>query len=400
MSGPLHLGHVKRALLALASGGFAIGPSEFLMLGLLPQVADDLSVSIPTAGQLIAGYALGVVVGAPLVTAASVRFRRKPLLLVLMGGYAVANVLTAFAPTFGLVLLARFVTGLPHATFFGVGSVVATRIAPSNRRTVAMSIMFAGLTVANVVGVPISTMLGQGTSWRLVYALIGGVAAVAVGLMALAVPDVPVDPDAVSLRAELRTFAKPSVWLALSVAMIGGAGLFATFSYIAPMLTHNAGYADSSLTWLLMLFGVGMTLGNLVGARLVDRFPTRTLLVAFAAEFGCALLFAASTHDKVVSALLVVLLPATALAALPALQGRIIELAGGAANLAAASMQGAFNVANSLGAYAGGLAISAGLGYAAPKIVGAGFIALGLVLAITLVRRDRRPAPEAELVAA
>jgi DHA1 family inner membrane transport protein len=386
----LRLGHVRRALLALAAGGFAIGTSEFLMLGLLPQVADSLSVSIPQAGQLISAYALGVVVGAPLLTAASVRFRRKNVLLVLMSWYALLNLASAAAPTFLLVLLARFGTGLPHGAFFGVGSVVASSLAPAGRRTQAMSIMFAGLTTANVIGVPISTMLGQGTSWRVVYALVGVIALIAVGLIAVGVPDVAGTTAATALSAELRTFTQGRIWLVLGTATLGGAGLFATFSYIAPMLTEQAGFADSSVTWLLVLFGIGMTLGNLVGARLADSFPTRTLLIALVAEVALALTYAATTHSKIVSAAMVLLLPATALAGLPSLQGRIIELAGGAANLAAASIQAAFNVANSIGAYLGGVAISAGYGYASPNVVAAVLVLLGLAVATVLIRTDRR----------
>jgi DHA1 family inner membrane transport protein len=386
----LHLGHVRRALLALAAGGFAIGTSEFLMLGLLPQVANDLSVSIPQAGELISAYAFGVVVGAPLLTAASVRFPRKTVLLVLMSWYAVFNLLSALAPSFLLVLMARFGTGLPHGAFFGVGSVVASSIAPAGRRNLAMSVMFSGLTLANVIGVPISTLLGQGTSWRLVYGLIAGVAVIAVVLIALGVPDVPSNTSTTALRAELRTFRDARIWLVLAVATLGGAGLFATFSYIAPMLTRQAGYAESSVTWLLVLFGVGMTLGNLLGARLADQFPTRTLVAALSSEVVLALVFAMTTHSKVISAVLVLLLPATAMAGLPALQGRIIQLAGGAANLAAASMQAAFNVANSIGAYFGGLAISAGYGYASPNVVAAIMVTLGLAATAVLVRTERR----------
>jgi DHA1 family inner membrane transport protein len=330
------------------------------------------------------------VVGAPLLTAASVRFRRKNVLLVLMSWYALLNLASAAAPTFLLVLLARFGTGLPHGAFFGVGSVVASSLAPAGRRTQAMSIMFAGLTTANVIGVPISTMLGQGTSWRVVYALVGVIALIAVGLIAVGVPDVAGTTAATALSAELRTFTQGRIWLVLGTATLGGAGLFATFSYIAPMLTEQAGFADSSVTWLLVLFGIGMTLGNLVGARLADSFPTRTLLIALVAEVALALTYAATTHSKIVSAAMVLLLPATALAGLPSLQGRIIELAGGAANLAAASIQAAFNVANSIGAYLGGVAISAGYGYASPNVVAAVLVLLGLAVATVLIRTDRR----------
>jgi predicted MFS family arabinose efflux permease len=271
-------GAVRRALLALAVGGFAIGTGEFVMMGLLPQVAADLSVPIPRAGQLIAAYALGVVVGAPLLTAASVRHRRKTVLVVLMGWFAAGNVLSALAPSFGLVMVARFATGLPHGAFFGAGAVVAGSLVDKSRSNSAMAVMFAGLTVANIIGVPLTTVLGQHAGWRVVYAMVGVIAALAVLAVLVAVPaDAAPAEHRASLRGELRAFAKPEVWLVLGVAMLGGGGLFATFSYIAPMMTDIAGYADSSMTWLLVLFGLGMTVGNLAGARLSDRFPARTL---------------------------------------------------------------------------------------------------------------------------
>ena len=383
-------GAVRRALLALAVGGFAIGTGEFVMMGLLPQVAGDLSVSIPRAGQLISAYALGVVVGAPLLTAASVRYRRKTVLLVLMGWFAAGNLLSALAPSFGLVLLARFATGLPHGAFFGAGAVVAGSLVDRSRSNSAMAVMFAGLTVANIVGVPATTILGQHTSWRVVYAVVGLIAALAVAAVALAVPAQAAPVEQASLRGELRAFTKPEVWLVLGVAMLGGGGLFATFSYIAPMMTNIAHYADSSMTWLLALFGLGMTVGNLVGARLSDRFPARTLLLSLAAEIAVAVAFLAADHNRFTAALAIFLFPAAALAGLPTLQGRIITLAGGAPNLAAASIQAAFNIANSLGAFLGGVAISAGFGYGSPNAVAAVLVAIGFVLAALSVRVERR----------
>jgi len=383
------LGPVRRSLLALALGGFAIGTSEFLMLGLLPQVAADLSVSIPRAGELISAYALGVVVGAPLLTAATVRLDRKRVLIWLMGWYAVTNLLSALSPTFTLVLVARFASGLPHGAFFGVGSVVAGSLVHRSRSTAAMSVMFAGLTTANIVGVPISTLLGQGTSWRLVYGLVAAIAALAAVAVAIFVPAVAEDAPSGSLRAELHAFTSGRIWLVLGIATLGGGGLFATFSYITPMMTKQAGYADSSMTWLLMLFGAGMTAGNLFGARLADRFPLRSIVIALTAEIVLALIFAVSTHNEFASAVLIFALPATALAGLPALQARVIALAGGAPNLAAASIQAAFNVANSIGAYLGGVVIDAGYGYAAPNVVAAGLVSLGLVLTFALIRAER-----------
>jgi DHA1 family inner membrane transport protein len=386
----IRFGHVRRALGALAAGGFVIGMSEFLILGLLPQVAADLDVSIPQAGRLISAYALGVVVGAPVLTALSVSLPRKKVLLGLMSWYAVSNVLTALAPTFPLVLLGRFASGLPHGAFFGVGSVVAGGLAPQARRTLAMSIMFAGLTTATIVGVPLSTLIGQNTSWRLMYVVIGVLAAAAVVLIAVAVPDEGRPEGANMLRAELRSFADHRIWLMLLIAILGDAGLFATFSYISPMMTEKAGYAESSLTWLLVLFGVGMTAGNLIGARLTDRYATTTLVVALSVELVLAVLFALTTSSKPWAAVLIVLFPTAAMAAVPALQGGIISLAAGAPNIAAASMQAAFNIANSLGAYVGGVVIAAGYGYSAPNWVAAGFVVPGLALSFVLIRTMRR----------
>jgi DHA1 family inner membrane transport protein len=387
-------GAVRRALLSLAVGGFAIGTGEFVVMGLLPQVASDLSVSIPRAGELISAYALGVVVGAPLLTAATVRYRRKPVLLVLMAWFAAGNLLSAIAPSFDLVLLARFATGLPHGAFFGAGAVVAGSLVDKTRSNSAMAVMFAGLTVANIVGVPLTTILGQHAGWRLVYAIVGLIGALAVLAVALAVP---ADAGAGggggapgSLRGELRAFAKPEVWLVLGVAMIGGGGLFATFSYITPMMTNVAHYADSSMTWLLALFGLGMTVGNLVGAPLSDRFPARTLLWSLAAQIVVSLAFLAADHNRFTAAAAIFLFPLCSLAGLPTLQGRIIALAGGAPNLAAASIQAAFNIANSIGAYFGGLAIAAGFGYGSPNAVAAALGAVGLALAVTAVRVERR----------
>jgi DHA1 family inner membrane transport protein len=388
---------VRRSLLALALGGFAIGMSEFLMFGLLPQVAGDLSVTIPQAGELISVYALGVVVGAPLLTGATVHLDRKKVLVGLMTWYAVMNVLTALSPNFTIALIARFATGLPHGAFFGVGSVVAGSLVHRSRSTTAMSVMFAGLTVANIVGVPISTLLGQSTSWRLVYGIVGLVAGAAAFAVAVFVPRVGESLPAGSLRAELRTFGNGRVWLVLGIATLGGGGLFATFSYITPMMTKQAGFADSSMTWLLMLFGAGMTAGNLVGAKLADRFGLGTIVGALGTEIVLALIFAMSTHNEVASAVLIFLFPATALAGLPALQSRVINLAGGAPNLAAAAIQGAFNVANSIGAFLGGVVIDAGYGYAAPNIVAALLVVLGLALALALVRSERRRIPMREM---
>jgi DHA1 family inner membrane transport protein len=389
----MSFGPVRRALLSLAVGGFAIGTGEFVMLGLLPNVASDLSVSIPTAGHLISAYALGVVVGAPLLTILSVRLPRKGLLVGLMLMFAVGNFVSAIAPNFDLVLAARFFTGLPHGAFFGAGAVVAAGMVDVSRRAAAMSVMFTGLTVANIVGVPLTTLLGQHTSWRFVFAVVGLIGILAAVAIARFVPHRPApvrDGEVSPIRREFAAFKKLQLWLVLSIAMIGSGGLFATFSYITPMMTHLAGYAESSVSLLLVLFGLGMTVGNLVGARLADRWLMPTLYAGAAGEIIVALIFLVADHNKIAAAVIVFLFPVVSLGMLAPLQTRILVLAHDAPNLAAAAMQGAFNVANTIGAWLGGVVIAAGYGYGSPNAVAAALSAVGLGLAVWSGGLDRR----------
>jgi DHA1 family inner membrane transport protein len=386
---------VRRALLALALGGFGIGTGEFVVLGLLPEVARSLDITIPQAGYLISAYALGVVVGAPLVTALTVSLPRKGLLISVALLMAVGNFASAAAPGFVSLLACRFLTALPHGAYFGVASVVAGKLVREERRSAAMSMVFAGLTFANVVGVPMTTLIGQHSSWRLVFVLVGALEILA-ALAVLAVVPADVADGAgkpTRLHDELGAFRQPQIWLALGVAMIGGGALFCTFSYIAPLLVHVAGYSESDITPLLVLFGIGMTLGNVIGARLADRALMRTIYIAMTGEIALAVLFFYGAHSRPVAAVLVLLFPAAALALLPALQNRIVTLAGGAPNLAAASIHAAFNIANSIGAYAGGAVIAAGLGYASVNLAAAAFAAAGLALAVTSGRLDRQRAP-------
>ena len=382
----------RRALLALALGGFGIGTGEFVTLGLLPNVARSLHVSIPQAGNLISAYALGVVVGAPLLTGAAVRLPRKGLLITVALALAAGNVASAAMPGFTSLLVLRFLSGLPHGAYFGVASVVAGNLVAPRRRSSAMAIVFAGLTVANVIGVPMTTFIGQHSSWRVCYALVGGIEVVAALCVAAVVPVDRADAagEAPALRNELQAFRQPQIWLSLGIATIGGGALFATFSYITPMMTHLAGFSPGAITPLLVLFGLGMTAGNLVGARLADRALMRTIYVAMIGEVVIAAIFFFSARNEVTAAITIFLFPFCALAILPALQSRIVGLAGGAPNLAAASIHAAFNVANSIGAWLGGLTIAAGLGYGAPNLVAAGLAALGVAIAITAGRMERR----------
>jgi DHA1 family inner membrane transport protein len=384
----------NRALLALALGGFGIGTGEFVTLGLLPNMASDLHVSIPKAGELISAYALGVVIGAPLLTAAAVRLPRKGLLISVVLVLAVGNVASAVMPGFTSLLVLRFLTGLPHGAYFGVASVLAGNLVPAQKRSSAMAVVFAGLTVSNVIGVPLMTLVGQHSSWRVCFVLVGAMELLAAGCVAAVVPVDRRDPadEAPRLRHELRAFRQPQIWLSLGIAMVGGAGLFATFSYIAPMMTHVTGFSSAAITPLLVLFGLGMTAGNLVGARLADRALMPTIYVALAAEVIVSACFFFSVENEITAAVTIFLFPFCSLAILPALQSRIVTLAGGAPNLAAASIHAAFNIANSLGAWLGGITIAAGLGYRSPNLVAAGLAAAGLGVALVAGGLERRAA--------
>ncbi|MFC1420746.1 MFS transporter [Streptacidiphilus cavernicola] len=386
------------ALAALAVGAFAIGTGEFAVMGILPDIAGNLSVGIPTAGHLISAYALGVVVGAPVLVALSTRLSRRATLVLLMGAFAVGNGLSAAAPGYGWLLAARFLAGLPHGAYFGVGAVVAGGLVEPSRRARATAMMFTGLTVANVVGVPLSTLAGQELGWRVVFAGVGVVGAVAAAGVLLTVPRDGEHTAALRLGAELRALRRPQVWLALVVATLGGATLFTTYSYIVPMLTRVSGFTPSGVTWLLVVFGLGMTAGNLVGARLADRALMPSLYAFLVLEGLVAALFLVTLHNQVTAGITLFVFAAATFALVPVLQTRIITQAAGAPNIASAAVQAAFNIANALGAWLGGLVIAAGLGYAAPNAVAAALAGCGLLAAAyagTLAhRRPRTTIPD------
>ncbi|MDX2556277.1 MFS transporter [Streptomyces stelliscabiei] len=369
------------ALLALAIGAFGIGTTEFVIMGVLPEVAGDFGVSIPTAGLLVTGYALGVVFGAPVMTALGTRVSRKRMLMLLMGLFIAGNLLSALAPAFSVMLLGRVIASLAHGAFFGIGSVVAAELVAPDRKAGALATMFSGLTVANVVGVPLGTLIGQSVGWRVTFA---GVAALGVvGLLGVArlVPDLP-KPQDVRLRDELAAFRNIQVLLAMAMTVLGFGGVFAAITYIAPMMTHVAGFADSSVTWLLVLFGLGMVCGNLVGGKYADRALMPMLYVSLGALAVILALFSVTAHDKIAAAVTITLVGALGFATVPPLQKRVLDQAHGAPTLASAVNIGAFNLGNALSAWLGGLVIDAGLGYTAPNWVGAVLAGSALVLAL------------------
>ncbi|MEU4653539.1 MFS transporter [Streptomyces sp. NPDC023723] len=377
------------ALLALAIGAFGIGTTEFVIMGLLPEVAADYGVSIPTAGFLVTGYALGVMLGAPLMTVLGTRIPRKRMLMLLMALFVVGNLLSALAPAFSVMLIGRVVASLAHGAFFGIGSVVAAELVAPGRKAGAIAMMFTGLTVANVVGVPLGTLVGQSLGWRVTFGLVAALGVVGLAGIARLVPDLP-KPEGVRLRHELAAFRNVQVLLAMAMTVLGFGGVFAAITYIAPMMTQVAGFADASVTWLLVLFGLGMVGGNLVGGRLADRATMPLLYVSLSALAVVLALFTLTAHNEAAAAVTVVLIGAFGFATVPPLQKRVLDHAHGAPTLASAVNIGAFNLGNALSAWLGGLVIAAGLGYTAPNWVGAVLAAAALVLAFVSAALERR----------
>ncbi|WP_418955701.1 MFS transporter [Streptomyces tritici] len=377
------------ALLALAIGAFGIGTTEFVIMGVLPQVAGDFGVSIPTAGWLVTGYALGVVLGAPLLTVLGARTSRKKMLMILMGLFVVGNTLSALAPTFGLMLAGRVVASLAHGAFFGIGSVVAAGLVAPQKRASAIALMFTGLTVANIVGVPGGTYIGQALGWRVTFGVVAVLGIVGLLGVARLVPEQG-RPEAANVRAEFAAFKNVQVLLAMAMTVLGFGGVFAAITYITPMMTEIAGYSEGSVTWLLVLLGAGMFLGNLIGGRLADRALMPMLFVSLAALSGTLLAFTATAHNKVLAALTLTLIGALGFASVPPLQKRVLDQAAAAPTLASAANIGAFNLGNALAAWLGGIVIAAGLGYTAPNWVGALLSGAALLLAVVSAALDRR----------
>lgn len=367
------------ALFALALGGFGIGLTEFVIMGLLPEVAADFAVSETVAGYLISGYALGVAVGAIGLTVAITRIDRKKALVGLMVIFIAGNVLSALAPSYEMMMLGRIVAALSHGAFFGIGAVVAANLVPANRKAAAISLMFAGLTVANVLGVPIGTFIGQAAGWRSTFWVISVIGVVSLVGIALLIPATAGRTGGGSILAEFRIFSSGQVWASMIITVLGYGGMFGAFSYIAFTLTGVSGFAASTVPWLLVLFGVGLFVGNIVGGRAADRNLGRTLLVLLVGLIVILVAFALLASSQVATLVLLVLMGGFGFATVPGLQMRIMNFAGDAPTLASGANIAAFNVGNAFGAWVGGLTIAAGLGYASPLWAGAAVTLAGLV---------------------
>lgn len=377
------------ALLALAIGAFGIGTTEFVIMGLLPQVGSDLGVSIPTAGYLVTGYALGVMIGAPIMTALGTRISRKNMLMLLMGLFVLGNAVSALAPTFAVMLIGRVVASLAHGAFFGIGSVVAADLVAPQKKAAAISLMFTGLTVANVVGVPLGTFVGHTAGWRATFLIVAALGVVGLAGVAKLVPDVS-RPEGVRLRHEIAAFKNVQVVLAMTMTVLGFGGVFAAITYIAPILTDAGGFAESSVPWLMAVFGTGMVVGNLVGGHFADRNLMSMLYTALAGLAVVLGLFTFLASAKTVSVAAVFLIGALGFATVPPLQKRVLDHAHGAPTLASAANIGAFNLGNALAAWLGGMVISAGFGYTAPNAVGAVLAASALIPAVLSHRLQRK----------
>ncbi len=383
-------------LLALAVGGFGIGLTEFLVAGLLPQVASSFAVSEAAAGRLISGYALSVAVGAIVLTAATARLPRKQVLVGLVVLFVLGNLLSAIAPSYPVMLWGRIVAALCHGSFFGIGSLVARSLVAPERKSRAVAVMFAGLTVANVLGVPFGALVGERWGWRAAFW-----AVTAVGLLALAgiiacVPGRTVTTPTTEpapptgLRAQLGAFRSGQVWLTLVATALGYGGMFGAFSYIAYTFTEVGGFSSADVAWLLMVYGVGLVVGNMVGGRAADHDRDRTLLLALAGLTVTLAVFGLLAESATASVVLVFLMGVFGFAGVPGMITRVTDHAQGAA-LAAGANVSASNIGNALGAWAGGLAITAGLGYTAPLYVGAGMV-LTAVAVMAVAARGAGPA--------
>ena len=377
------------ALLALAVGAFGIGVTEFTPMGMLPLIAADLGVSIPAAGLVVSAYALGVLLGAPLMTLAAARMPRRPLLVGLMGIFTLGNVMAALADSYGFLVAARLVTSLNHGAFFGVGAVVAARLVPSERRAAAVAAMFSGLTVATIGGVPLAAWVGEALGWRTAFWGIAGVGVLAMLALRLALPDLQPEPGA-DMRAELRVLARGPVLAALGLTVVGSSAMFTVFTYVVPLLRGEAGAASGFVTAMLVLFGVGLAAGNWLGGRLADRSVDGTIAASLAGLVAVLVLLAATLRLEAAVAVLVFLWGMASFALVPPLQMRVMDAAHEAPNLASAMNIGAFNLGNAVGAAAGGAVIDAGLGYTVVPLAGAAMAGVGL-LVLALLRRGRQP---------
>ncbi|AXB55238.1 MFS transporter [Flavobacterium fluviale] len=381
---------MKKSLIALSLGGLTIGITEFVMMGLLPDIASDMKVSIPVAGYLISAYALGVVIGAPLLVIAGRNYAPKKMLLILALMLAVFNALSIIAPDYNVLFASRFLSGLPHGAFFGVGAVVASRLAEKGKEAQAISIMFAGLTIANLIGVPIGTYIGHHFIWRYTFVLIAIVGLLTFLAIYLWMPNLE-KGETVNMKTQLQFFKKTEAWLIIGITAIGFGGLFAWISYIAPLLINVSKFSPEDVSYILILAGFGMVVGNFAGGKLADRFSpaptTLALLLVMSIDLVLVYFF---SFNQYVSLFLTFLTGAISFSVIAPIQMLMIRTAKGAEMIASASLQGSFNIGNALGAFLGGLPLTAGLSYSSPNLIGVGMSIIGMIITFILMKLHRK----------
>ena len=379
-------------IFALAIASFCIGTTEFVIMGLLPEIAADLGVSIPAAGQLVTFYALGVVFGAPIIAIATTKLPRKPVLIGLTSMFVVGNLLCALAPTYWTLMAARVVTAFGHGAFFGIGSVVAASLVARHLQARAMALLFAGLTLANIIGVPAGTALGEAFGWRSTFYAVVLIGILSVVCIAAFVPSKVAPPSGSGVLGEIKVLAKPQVWLAMLVSVLVAAALFSVFTYIKPILTDVTGISVSSVTWVLLLFGAGMTIGNIIGGRLADWKIMPTVIISATLMVVLQLVLFEFASQPTTTVAIVFIWGIVLFMAVPPLQMRVVATASGAPNLASTLNQSAFNVGNAAGAWIGGAALSQGIAYASLPLVGASLAVAALGVAVWSMLLDRQTA--------
>ncbi|WP_133778902.1 MFS transporter [Pedobacter nutrimenti] len=381
---------MKKSLLTLTLGGLGIGITEFVMMGLLPDIAKDLSITIPQAGHLISAYALGVVIGAPLLIVIAGSYPPKKILIALMIMFTAFNALSAFAPGYHTLFIARLLAGLPHGAFFGVGSVVASKIAEKGKEAQAVSLMFAGLTIANIAGVPLGTYIGHHFLWRYTFVIVVVVGLITLFSLKAWLPALPATKDR-NLKQELEFFKRPEAWLIILMIAIGTGGLFSWYSYIAPLLTEVSAFSADSITYILVLAGLGMFVGNLVGGKLADRFsPANACIVLLLIMAATLVIVHYISGNQILSLVMTFITGAVAFALASPIQMLMINTAKGSEMLAASVSQASFNIGNALGAFLGGLPLAAGYDYTSPVFVGTLMALTGAGFAWMLIIRNKK----------
>ncbi|MBC73590.1 MAG: MFS transporter [Muricauda sp.] len=385
---------MKKSLVALALGGLGIGVAEFTMMGMLPDVALDLGISIPEAGHLISAYAIGVVIGAPLFVTGMAKMSPNRTLMALMALFTIFNALSIIAPSYGSLMVSRFVSGLPHGAFFGVGAVVASQLADKGKEAQAVAFMFSGLTIANLLGVPIGTYIGHAFSWRYTFLLIALIGGLTVLVLHLWVPKMAARKLVESPWRDFRIFKEPNIWFMVLIISIAPGALFAWISYIAPLMTEVSGIAPNNMPYIMVLAGLGMVVGNLVGGKMSDKLgPSTTIILALVFQVICMLVIYFTAAHMGMSILMTFLTGAATFAIVPPLQVQLINSVQSDAKMLVASLgPSCFNIANALGAFLGGIPIELGYGYTSPVWVGAIMGIIGVIVSLLFIRRNRKMA--------